>query len=453
MRYRNIHMAVVAAVMSLLATGCTDDMIDPGFRDEYPEGDVRVSFAMDLEPFTESSAGTRSLGGKSMDRLDDLCLIAYDREGNLMEGFPMEITKENNSLNVTTADRTDKDAAGYTEGGTIHAAESTTKHATFNAVIPYGNYYLYGVANLGKRDKDGNIIQSTYAALCDVSGQLHEDIRTRQTFLDHRREWDEDNGLNNFEMLGNFTNSEHSAPPVTGENMNEVRVSVERPGMTLHTWLRRCVSKVTVDFDGSGLRENIKVYVKRATIHDIPTGVKLGHKSAVTSEKEMHTYKTSDYRPDKTSKGDDIEFGVGDDHRNWPFVAKGHPKLVIANTTPDFQGDGLTPDFHSESAPSMFLYENMQGDSMEDKTNKEQKPAADGTVIGTDEKKDEMPYGSYVEVEAYYEHNSRAEVTEGVIIYRFMLGKDVLKNFDVERNYHLKLTLCLRGNGDRKSVV
>lgn len=438
----NIAACLIALVLSVTMCGCVDEGFDYYGTGEYPEGDTTVKFSLDFYPFTESGVSTRAMGGKTMDTLDDMCLLAYDLKGNLMEGFPMEITAEGNKLKVDSEDRTDQNASGG------FTAEAYTRHAEFEASIPYGNYYLYAVANLGVRDKDGRLVTRTIDALTESGSQLNNDIRSRQTFLEHRRIWDEDNQLNNFELLGNFNNRKLDNSPATSEDMNGVRVDISRPGMSVHAWLRRCLSKVTVDFDGSNLRENIKVYVRRATIHDIPKEVSLGMKSAVTDESEMHTYKGEDYRPDGDSKGDDIIFGVGDDHKQWPFVSKGHAKLVIGQSTRDFEAAPESPDFHSESAPSLFLYENMQGETENDKTNKEQHPAADGTVVGADDMKDNMPYGSYIEVEAYYEFNSNGEVSDGKIIYRFMLGKDVRKNFDVERNYHLKLTLALRGNGN-----
>lgn len=55
--------------------------------------------------------------------------------------------------------------------------------------------------------------------------------------------------------------------------------------------------------------------------------------------------------------------------------------------------------------------------------------------------KDRVLYGSYIEVEGYYKSDNREMMSEGKIIYRFMLGKDVTYNYDAERNYHYKLTL------------
>ena len=55
--------------------------------------------------------------------------------------------------------------------------------------------------------------------------------------------------------------------------------------------------------------------------------------------------------------------------------------------------------------------------------------------------KDDKPYGSYIEVKAYYRSINADRIGSGEITYRFMLGKDVKTDYDAERNHHYKLTL------------
>ena len=52
-----------------------------------------------------------------------------------------------------------------------------------------------------------------------------------------------------------------------------------------------------------------------------------------------------------------------------------------------------------------------------------------------------MPYGTYIEVDAYYRSINEEKVGSGDIKYRFMLGKNITTNYDAERNHHYKLTL------------
>lgn len=423
-------------MLTFIGAACADDLLDLSRNDGvFPEGETQVMIGLDFAPFSASGNGTatRSLPGKTMDKLDDLCLVAYDAEGRLMEGFPIKITAEEHKLAVTDKTRPNSSASNGV------SAETSTKHAEFSISLPYGKYYLYGLANLGSRDSQGNLTVSTWDV---INGSLSDVISNRETLLNHKVEWDRNNPLNNFEMLGYFSNNENDASPSTGVDTNNVQVYIDRPGMSLHSWLRRCATKVTVDFDGSALLENVKIYVKRVTIHDIPRECAIGMPNSPQNRKEdLYSFKDESNRPlTGNEAGDYIEYGQGTDPMQWPYISKGRSSL------PDAAGNVVSR--HDENAESLFLYENMQGESKEDR-DKEQAPALDGTVIGADtDKKDNVDCGSYIEVEAYYEMNSKLDVSEGKLIYRFMLGKDALKDFNVERNHHLRLTMCPRGKGN-----
>ena len=88
----------------------------------------------------------------------------------------------------------------------------------------------------------------------------------------------------------------------------------------------------------------------------------------------------------------------------------------------------------------------MQGDAQRDKF--QIADLDNGGVQGADDIKDGIPYGTYIEVVGHYYSTANGAVSEGDIKYRFMLGKDVKRNCDAERNYHYKLTLRLRGNAN-----
>ena len=55
--------------------------------------------------------------------------------------------------------------------------------------------------------------------------------------------------------------------------------------------------------------------------------------------------------------------------------------------------------------------------------------------------KDDVLYGTYIEVHAHYISNNSERLGNGHIIYRFMLGQDVKKDYNAKRNCHYKLTL------------
>lgn len=423
----------------IVISGCSDDLLYGPKNGFYPDGQTIVHVKLDFEPFSNIENISRGDNGKLMDRLDDLCVVVYDKDGKLLDGFPVEITKEEHNLTEPVGEKRNPEDASNGD-----LAESSTLHTSFDMILPYGEFYIYGVANLGEIESDGTR-QKTIDVL---NGSRFADIiGEREKFLGAKMSWSS-NMLNNCEMLGYFTTEKEKKQPFTSKDMNDVKVSIDKAHMSLHSWLRRCASKVTVSFDGSGLLDNIRVYIKRVTIHDIPDCCALGRKNVANGEDtKIITYKTvvpgnddENYRP--TSDANSIVFGEGDDHLNWPYIANGSPYIM----------DGDKPkDLHAEDAEALFLYENMQGEGLNDKTDKEQKPTDDGLVEGAGDEsydKDNMEFGSYIEVEGYYDMSSNKVVSQGKIIYRFMLGKDVLRNFDVERNYHYKITMCVRGYGN-----
>ena len=101
----------------------------------------------------------------------------------------------------------------------------------------------------------------------------------------------------------------------------------------------------------------------------------------------------------------------------------------------------------------MFFFENMQGDQPYDKRQDADKdgeldhPGLPPHLQQPDKDyskyrpKDNVPYGTYIEVDAYYRSINEEKVGSGDIKYRFMLGKNITTNYDAERNHHYKLTL------------
>lgn len=113
--------------------------------------------------------------------------------------------------------------------------------------------------------------------------------------------------------------------------------------------------------------------------------------------------------------------------------------------------DFLTDDHAVASA--LYMFENRQPDGSNggDQTTKTPaglKPDALIESIKTDRK------CSYVEVVADYLKGGQSGVSgSGTITYRFFLGKDALKDFDVERNVHYQVTLTLNGDGGKDEAT
>ena len=111
----------------------------------------------------------------------------------------------------------------------------------------------------------------------------------------------------------------------------------------------------------------------------------------------------------------------------------------------------LTDDHSTASA--LYMFENRQPDGSNggDQTTKTPaglKPDALIESIKTDRK------CSYIEVVADYLKGGQSGVSgSGTITYRFFLGKDALKNFDVQRNVHYLVTLTLNGDGGKDEAT
>lgn len=427
-----LYFALLLCGMSAVFTACNDDL-DDLYSGGFPEGEAVMSIEANFSPFSSNTIQTRAGNtvappGKGMDTLIDMCLLAYDKDGRLMERFPMEVPFTPNELNDIK--RNDADASNN------KTAESTTKCLKKNVTLPYGEYYLIAVANLTYTDAAGNIQTDTKAALENRKGTYEtlDELRSMKV------QWAEDNFRNNREMLGFFTNDGEIVVPNSNSEFKLVKIN--RPNMTLHTWLRRCASKITIDFDGSELRENVYVYIEKAEIFDIASECTLGfgkenttddqaavYNNTITDENKLYNRKKSVHH---------ITYGKGDNFASWPCISKGSPKIMNGKDT---------VNFHAEDEYALFFYENMHGEAaVNGKT-----PVPDltnGGVAHSDLKKDGVPYGTYIEVTAHYHSDATGNVTDGTIKYRFLIGKDAKMNCDAERNYHYKLTLKLRGNAN-----
>ncbi len=121
-------------------------------------------------------------------------------------------------------------------------------------------------------------------------------------------------------------------------------------------------------------------------------------------------------------EGDTVQFGKGDEYQMWPALSCGRGANRYGS--------------HDNDAPSLFFYENMQGKH------------PDKHKYGNFESKDNVPYGTYVEVKGYYINKTTENPSYGNITYRCMLGKNMTDDFNAERNTHYKLTLVFRNDAN-----
>ncbi|MDY3963488.1 MAG: hypothetical protein SOY98_04195 [Candidatus Cryptobacteroides sp.] len=338
-----------------------------------------VSIQVDYRPLESSLEGVTKSAGDLIRTIDNISVVAYNSDDG----------KFAFSKYFTTSDYALEEVAS--PSGTY--AESKVYRASFNMVVPRGRYRIYAVVNMDRELAADE--RASEDALKSIS-------------LDWLTTGDKACSPDNNKMFGFFTDNASTVIPSAAPEL-----VVGTADVSLHAWVKRTVSKVTVAYDATELKDNIYIYLKSVQILDIPKTCYLGKENvpasadALIHEGEMLTYSTSD------------------DKQNWPYVSKGNPV---------YQYDGG----HTETAQALYFFENNQGTG--EKHNYHPGDAAWD--------KDKKPYGTYIEVKGYYVNRTADNSSQGPIIYRFMLGKDVSSDFNAERSNHYKVTLKFRNDAN-----
>lgn len=413
-------------LMILVVTGCQYDFLA---EEIIGEGEAVVSATVDFKPMSSSLARSRAAGDALKD-INSLHVLLYDQNRTLIKSWQIA------EYAVSDEERTDADA----ENGK-NTAETTTRRATFKLPeeIAFGRYYMYAVANMP-----------------DLLTAHAEAIKTVDGLKSIPLTWNPDNITANGQMMGCFTNASGSNDSFDGELL-----AVKEKSVKLHSWLRRAASKVTVAFDATKLNDGIRIYFKSIRIKHIPKMCYLGKENAPgymsamyespngkTPAEELHEDGEVYYYNGKPDEPDNQDFA------SWPFVSRGklyYGLLAPGQSAPE---PASLADYHTENTPALYFYENLQGNehSRPDVKDKRQDSDGDGILdapgLPGDEGyvlKDNMEFGTYIEVEAYYDARLSDRPGEGKIIYRFMLGQDVIKDYNARRNCHYKLTLKFNG--------
>lgn len=393
---------IILFLMIATVTSCYDEFMK---QEIIGEGKASISATLDFKPMSSALSRTRAAGDALKD-ISSLHVLLYDKDKNLIEKWKID------GYTVSDENRNDSDA----ENG--NSAETSTKRATFKLPeeIGFGKYYMYAVANIPDL-----LTNSAYS----------EAIKTVDGLKGIPLTWDSENVAKNGQMIGFFTKS--SAPALSADDESLI---VNEKSVKLHAWLRRAASKVTVAFDGSNLKEGVFIYLQSVQIKDIPSQCYLGKDNNVG--KEGYILAVPKNGPDMID-GEIITYHEGDIAEDFEY-GEGCADHRVTVGSPHFGS-------HDETAPALYFYENMQGadDNMPDK-----RQDADGNGSldhpglpddATYRLKDDVPYGTYIEVHAHYISNNSERLGNGHIIYRFMLGQDVEKDYNAKRNCHYKLTL------------
>lgn len=407
---RKLFYLILSTVLIGNISSCADEEMISGKENVViPEGVATLRTTVEFKPLTEGLGKNSRAGGTVGDAIksiEHLTVLVYedktDADSKLLYEFMLTEGSAENQYTLTDIDRTDADAdiAGdYSAEKKDTIAERKTPRATFKLSLPFGKYKIYAVANMK-----------------DYLSANPTEYETIEKLKNIPLTWNQSSVASNRQMFGFFTasNDVNSEKRPAGFDAPTLIINNES-NITLHAWIKRAASKVTVAYDGSNLYENIYVYIHSVQIKDIPANCYLGKDNSPGSEE----YTLSNQL---ITNGETIDYreGVTDDVSG----------LMITKGNPNGGSD------HSETAEALFFYENMQGTS----TDKHQYKNYDS--------KDNKPYGSYIEVKGYYINKTADNASQGHIIYRFMLGKNVTTDFNAERNYHYKLTLKFKNNAN-----
>lgn len=422
----------LSLLIPILLPGCRDeDLLN---RNGLGEGDVLMSVS--YFPDVATSLGTRT-SGNAIESLESLQVVVFDAEGNFIRIFNQHELEDLNlalthNEHPSQSPEDSQNKGTWTQGGQGRATFRLSK-------LPRGAMHIYALAN------------------CSVSeAQVRdhaEDTTDEARFSTLSFDWNSANVGRNNQMCGYFTydTNRTSDQPLAG--LQAPTVTIDGTGLQLHCWLKRLASKVTVAFDGSGLHKNVNIYIHKVTIKDIPRSCTLAsdnspectletRSQALLENGESIYYSAVNQGESATNPGDGEEH-----HEDW---------MLVCNADSHLGSD------HSATANSLFFFENCQGDytslpeSERERYNKEPKagwvheyidrPDSDyGKTPWDYDTKDKISAGTYVEVEGYYESYNDDNVTQGPIVYRFMLGKNTTYNYNAQRNHHYKLTLRFKG--------
>ena len=403
-----ITIYTLVCMLFLGAVSCKDDLLyDNG---EIGEGECVIGGTVKFTSFTPALNGNTRTAGNVIKAIESLCVLLYDEKGQLVKKYPLRPGDAVNEgvYKITDTDRKNEDRTESVGGEdkTFHSAETETPHADFKLTVPYGRYYIYAVANMGDLS-DSSTDENIKKAVGDIN--IEDAIQTVEGLKNISLNWNEENIPANNQMFGHFFSSDRSSEAQL--------LTINQKTSKLQAWVRRAASKVTVAYDGTGLYDDVYIYIMAVSIKDIPRSCLLGETNTPT-DSLIHD-------------GEIIKYFKGD---GLPADFKEKYIAIVSNKDPNrtYGSD------HSETAEALFFYENMQGTG-EDKRQKDEDK--DGKPDNADRLKDDKPYGTYIEVDAIYRSENSERPGTGVIKYRFMLGKNITTDYNAERNHHYKLTL------------
>ena len=421
--YTSYLTALVTFLVLIFLSACRDDYLP---YEQTGEGESTLSCDVRFEPLAGALA-TRA-PGDAIKNIKTLTVLVYDLKGKLVKSYGKGDLLEWQLDEKGNTDFPDID--GKPDNYTPTQSEAATARATFKIPkLPYGRYHIYCVANVDL-----------------TPGEMSRIENVKQKVITWKPE---DISANNA-MFGYFVKATDAVTKAGADGFDARTLVVNAENLAVHAWIKRCASKITVAFDGKNLKENVTIYVKSVTLHDIPRTCLLGAENKPAAQNQLWNpwnektpvansvmyYKAGEREATATSG---TAANPGNDFHDWMTVANGVGKDQC----------GIVGSDHSEKANALFFFENNQGDYEGkrefDKRQQWSEVGNNSNKPGDKDFKDNVPNGTYVEVEAYYVSRNPENISRGPIKYRFMLGKNITYNYNASRNHHFKLTLGFRG--------
>lgn len=426
-KYRTISFFSTITLLALLSSllSCRDDLF---YDNDYEEGFTDVQASVVLSPVTDALA-TRATGGAAIKNVADLCVLFFQnnrlvRSEYYPEGsLPWETVKQESPGDAVL------------DG---EQAEAMTPRVSFRIKdVENGNYNVYAVANMGDIAAEYRTAEGT-------------DTITPDGLKSIMLTWNSENPAANNQMFGYFSTENES------QGFNAPAITIKPGRSNLHAWLKRAASKVTVAIDGSNLYDGVQVFIRSIEIKDIPSQCYLGNNHTV--KEERHLIENGEhYDIDGVDDMNEMKPEGPSVSNSAPYFYPGIPGGKAVTLSEDKKEEEAA---HSETQAALYFFENMQGTGQSKHQVWNQGAHFPQFPNGNDPMdagyKDGKPLGTYIEVHGYYKGYRKytdkdgisSEPSEGPIIYRFMLGKNTEDDYNAQRNYHYKLTLRLKGNGN-----
>lgn len=425
---------ILLSILSLLLFACQDDFPGSGMA-PVGEGEAELAVTLTYELETDVNLHSRAYEGgdrgDAIQNITTLHMLVYDEDGNLVKHYP--VIDDDGSHDPDLRDVKNQDNQDNREEGSV-SDDSKTGRVTFGLTLKSARYYIYGVANVKNF--------STYA----------DRFQTRDDLKNISFEWDAVTTENNSQMFGVFALGEPNRNQTDSHT-----IAVRRTDTQLWCYVKRLASKVTVAFDGSGLYDNVEIYVSKISIKDIAKKCALGVVNQPGLQADGTMADVADrYKIDNGLLPSGKSFVVQELPDNRVEIVPGTYKHVCNGAHCNLGAGSENADndeVHSQEARALYFYENAQGIGKNkhqdaDEDDKIDFPEGNNGNLA-DGWKDQKPYGTYIEVEGYYRCTlNDGKMGYGPIKYRFMMGQNVNDDYNAFRNNHYRLTLCFKGYGN-----